>query len=206
MSHLIKFILQPGIERNSGPVRMCTVRKHTKLKGPQPIPPGPDFSFPFLFVYFPFSFFYHFPSNTKPCLHAIVTRNSVKNILYIQSGYVSKNNSLTITNRRVELSCSVADYEKKQRTFYKISNSVKDGNRRFCITEQTFRKCSRKIDTRTMRSVCGATSRSLKRYTFCDTASSTDATSFTCSAVKCHVPCLIYLRYYNYIKENPMLE
>lgn len=66
MSHLIKFILYPSIERNSGPVRMCTVRKHTKLKGPQTASlPGPDFSFFFLSI-FPFS------PNTKLRLHAML--------------------------------------------------------------------------------------------------------------------------------------
>lgn len=78
MSHLIIYFCSPVLREIRGRIRMCTVHKHTKLKGSRLSRVQTQFFF---------SLFFDLLSNTKLRLGAIVIRILSK-IFYIQLGYV----------------------------------------------------------------------------------------------------------------------
>lgn len=80
MSHLIKFFCSPALREIRGRIRMCTVHKHTKLKGSRLSHLDPVFFFFFFLLLTPAP---PLPSRLiQSCVYAQCYPNSVKNILY----------------------------------------------------------------------------------------------------------------------------
>lgn len=97
MSHLIKFFCSPVLREIRGRIRMCTVRKHTKLKWPRPSCLDPV----------SLSFFIRL---IQSCVYAQCYQNSVKNILYTIRVRIKTIHVLGL--RREGRFCSIVDYEK----------------------------------------------------------------------------------------------